>query len=378
MKYPMFKVHIPIKESLTNIESVFNSGFINEGSEVTELTQKLSKRFQTDNIILTNSCTSALTVAMKIAGVKTGTSVATVSMTCIATNCPIQTLGAGIEWVDIDPKTGNMSVQDLKSVLENNKNIKAVVIVAWAGLPPHLDVISGMCALYNVPLILDAAHAFGALYKDKPIHYWADFTCYSFQAIKHFTTGDGGALVCKNESTFNQASHLKWFGIDRDASKDKDGNWKGQRWGFDVEVPGFKFNMNNISAAIGLAQLVHIDNILQAHRNNAITYAEEFVWSKIKPLNFPKGSVPSHWVYTVRIPPERRDEIIKKLNDEGISAGLVHFPNHIYSAFEAYKRDLPGTEEFFNSQISLPCGWWLKESDARHIATRTRELVYAS
>ena len=118
---------------------------------------------------------------------------------------------------------------------------------------------------YNIPLIQDAAHSFGATFDGRPISNFCDYTCYSFQAIKHLSTGDGGALICKNESDYLLAKKLKWFGYDRDLLKDDKGEWKGQRWSADVSKGeiGYKFNMNNISAAIGISQLKYIENLLE-------------------------------------------------------------------------------------------------------------------
>ena len=115
MKYPLFKVHVPKNEALTNIERVFDSGFINEGEQVSELSKGLSNFLDVENLVLTNSCTSALTLALKALGVASGDEVLTISMTCVATNTPIANLGARIVWVDINPNTGSIDIEDLRN-----------------------------------------------------------------------------------------------------------------------------------------------------------------------------------------------------------------------------------------------------------------------
>ena len=150
------------------------------------------------------------------------------------------------------------------------------MVVAWAGTPPDLIGIKNVCDRHGIKMILDAAHAFDAHFDGRPIHEFADYTCYSFQAIKHFTTGDGGALICKDPEDYRRSKALKWFGLDRDRAKDENGNWKGQQWDVDILEAGFKYNMNNVSAAIGLSQLPHIDFILGKHRSNAALYDELF------------------------------------------------------------------------------------------------------
>jgi dTDP-4-amino-4,6-dideoxygalactose transaminase len=377
--YPLFKVHTP-KGVMNNIKEVFDSGFINEGIQVTQLTQQLQSILNSNKLILTNSCTSALTLALKLAGVTPHSYVITTPMTCVATNTPIINLGANITWADIDPKSGMMSVDDLdKKLSEWGHSIKAIMAVAWAGTPPDLEVLRAIANKHNLPLILDAAHAFGATYKGKQMHEWADYTCYSFQAIKHFTTGDGGALICTNDDQYIRSKSLKWFGLDRDKAKDDKGNWKGQQWDVDIKEAGFKFNMNNISAAIGLAQIKHIDTILNKHKQNAALYDKYFKdYPNVKHASRPDDCESSFWVYTMLLQDGvklSRDELLNTLNAEGIMAGVVHVPNDYYSAFVEYKTDLVGVRDFSSRQFSLPCGWWLKKSDITHISNRVKELT---
>lgn len=381
MKYPLFKVHVPVEDALTELRVVLESGFLNEGEQVAKLTSVMQKRFNTENLVLTNSCTSALSIALRLSGEPRTNedSILTTPMTCVATNCPILTAGYHVHWVDINFTTGCMSPDNLRLKLQCDMYVRAVMLVAWAGIPPELDEIREICDHYNVPLIIDAAHAFGAKYKGRHIHEWGDFTCYSFQAIKHVTTGDGGMIVCRTKDQLEQAKKLKWFGIDRDSAKDDKGNWKGQRWEVDVVDAGYKFAMNNISAAIGLSQEPYIDDILSAHRKNAELYDQLFCTSQhVSPLIRPCNSEPSHWVYSMivrDVTNVNRDVLLSELNKEGIGAGLVHVPNDTYTCFNKYQEHLAGVREFEKRQFSLPVGWWLSEDDIRHIAERVLTLV---
>lgn len=376
--YPLFKVHVPTDEALAKIREVFESGFINEGVQVTQLTNELRAWLNADNLVLTNSCTSALTLALHLADVRPGDEVITTPMTCVASNTPIVTMGARIVWADIDPGHGMMDPHDVARKITSRT--KAVMAVAWAGTPPQLRELKELCDSKGIKLILDAAHAFDAGYMGTPVHDWAHYTCYSFQAIKHFTTGDGGALVCLDSNDFRRSKALKWFGLDRDAAKDAQGNWKGQQWDIDVVEAGYKFNMNNVAAAIGLSQMDHIEEIIALHRLNAHLYDDLFEGFKaVAPVVRPEGGDPSFWVYTMKLDRDyasvKRDDLLKALNAEGIMAGVVHVPNDDYTAFSTFKTDLPGVREFATYQFSLPCGWWLKEEDIRHIAQRVKELT---
>lgn len=378
MRFPMFKVHVSVNEALQNLGEVLSSGFLNEGAQVRAFETELSEFLGAEQLVLVNACTSALTMAYKLSGVEPGTSVVSTAMTCIATNTPIYNLGGRIIWADIDQWSGNMDPQEIESVIDTDT--KAIVSVSWAGSPPNLEAIDNIAKKYGIYHIHDGAHAFDAKLNGKPISDYADFTCLSFQAIKHLTTGDGGALICRDPAKYALAKKLKWFGYDRDEAKDERGEWKGQRWSADVldgEV-GYKFNMNNLSAAIGLSQMPYMADIVAAHRNNAKTYQDIFKQSKlITPARQVPGATSSFWVLTLLLtdPEINRDCLMEKLNQQGVGAGLVHIPNDTYSAFAASQAALPGTDFFAKRQISLPCGWWLTKSDCEDIAMSVIRLL---
>lgn len=376
--YPLFKVHIPINDALNEIKTVFESGYINEGLQVSKFKDLLSDYLNEQNLVLTNSCTSALTIALKAAGVNSDSEVITSPMTCVATNTPILNLGATVVWADIDPISGSISALDVVEKITDRT--RAIVYVNWAGNPAEIEKLYEIGKTNGIKVIQDAAHAFGAKWNGQSVSKFADFTCYSFQAIKHLSTGDGGLLVCSDPVDFELAKKLKWFGYDRDATKDEKGEWKGQRWNADIEdgEVGYKFNMNNINASIGISQMKHIDWILNKHKQNASIYVEEFKdFELITNLSLPSKAESVYWIFTllVKLSEIKRDLLLEKLNLIGIGAGLVHLPNDIYSAFKSFNTELPGVRIFSSSQISIPCGWWLEEKDCYFIANSVKKLV---
>ncbi|MFZ4808749.1 MAG: DegT/DnrJ/EryC1/StrS family aminotransferase [Hyphomicrobiaceae bacterium] len=375
--YPLFKVHVDVDAALAEIRTVLESGFVNEGLQVGQFLTAASEFLGVEQLVLTNSGTSALTMALKLCGVGPGTEVVTTAMTCVATNTPIDNLGSLIVWADIDPASGSIDPADVERKI--TPATRAIMCVAWAGTPCDLDALGEVARRHSLPLIQDAAHALGATWRGRPVAEFADYTCYSFQAIKHLSTGDGGALVCRDKDRFVLARKLKWFGYDRDAHKDEKGEWKGQRWSADIEPGevGYKFNMNNVAAAIGLSQMKHIGSIVARHRANAAVFQRVFSASSlVKPLTIPQQAGSSYWVFTALTDKSvNRDRLLERLNAEGIAAGLVHLPNDLYSAFRPYETALPGTREFADRQISLPCGWWLTESDCEWIAGRVKALA---
>jgi len=376
--YPLYKVHIPIEDSLREIKAVFESGYINEGLEVSKFRDLLGIYLNEQNLVLTNSCTSAITIALKVAGVNSDSEVITTPMTCVATNTPILNLGATVVWADIDPKSGSISAEDVASKITDRT--RAIVYVDWAGNPAEIEDLHKIGKANGIKVIQDAAHAFGARWNGKSVSKFADFTCYSFQAIKHLSTGDGGLLVCADQVDFELAKKLKWFGYDRDATKDEKGEWKGQKWDADIKngEVGYKFNMNNINASIGISQMKHIDRILNKHKQNALIYTQEFKdFELLSNLTLPSKAESAYWVFTLltELSEIKRNLLLERLNQNGIGAGLVHLPNDTYSAFESFNQELPGVRNFSSTQISLPCGWWIEEKDCYLIAKTVKKLV---
>jgi len=204
---PLFKVHYS-KGIGKKIEDIFRKGTITEGEVSDRFEQSFSKYIGNPYCTLTNSCTSAITLALRLAGVEAGDEVISTPMTCMATNEPIDTAGAKIVWADIDPTTGNIDPQDVEKKLFRRSKVKAIIAVHWAGQPFDIDAINKIARKHKVKVIEDAAHALDSTYKNKKIGCHSDFVCFSFQAIKHLTTGDGGALFCRKKSDDKRAKLL--------------------------------------------------------------------------------------------------------------------------------------------------------------------------
>lgn len=345
---PLFKPFMS-ETADQEILKTLHSGMIGQGPKVEEFEKALVPWVGRDTLLTVNSCTSAITLALVLAGVQAGDEVITTPMTCAATNTPILNLGAIPVWADINPMTGNI---DPLSVMERvTSKTKAVIAVHWGGNPCDLKELEAIGHLFGVPIIEDAAHAFDAQYEGKPIGSHSDFVCFSFQAIKHLTTGDGGLLVCKNRKDYERGKLLRWYGIDRNAPGDK--------FLHDIPEAGYKFHMNDISATIGLANLAHMPGILdhcQANGKILAAHTHQAIPTR--------GS--SQWLFTVL--PEDREAFVAKMAAAGISTSQVHGRNDMYTMFKPYRRNLPGVDQFASRQINVPCGWWLSNEDLLHVA----------
>jgi len=317
-------------------------------------------------VLSVNSGTSALQLALRLANVGPGDEVITSPMTCTATNVPIMAAHAKIVWADIDPATGNIDPLDVERKI--TKKTKAVVAVHWGGYPADIEYLDRIGKQYNVYIIEDAAHAFGATYKGQPIGSHSDFVCFSFQAIKHLTTVDGGALVCRDTDAYKRGKLLRWYGIDRESER------KDFRCEEDVKEWGYKFHMNDVAATIGLNQLGYVREILERHRENAGYYRERFAnLRRLRLLDYASDRQSSYWLFTVRV--KDRAHFMEAMKDAGVVVSQVHARNDAHTMFSEFQRNLPGVNEFTAEQVSIPVGWWLSAEQREHIADTVERLT---
>ena len=352
---PLFKVHKP--EGVGNIlEEIFDSGFLTEGEYSDKFEKGFSELIGNPNTCLTNSCTSALDLARHMCDVEKGDEVITTAMTCMATNLPFYNAGAKLVFADIERDTGNIDPESVASKITNKT--KAIIVVHWAGQPVNLKRINEIATEHNIPVVEDAAHALNSSYCGKKIGLHSDYVCFSFQAIKHLTTGDGGAILCKTEEGAARIRRTRWFGLDRTIKS-------AQRWSQDIAEGGYKYHMNNINAFIGLEQLKYINNLTDLHTQNAIRYDKEIDNTKLQKMRRDPNSVSACWIYSLLA--EDRLHFQNYLNKNGISSDWVHVRNDRYSVFKDFKTNLPNLDYFEPRLINIPVGWWLSEEEINKI-----------
>lgn len=360
---PLFKVHMP-KTVMEPLEKVLMSGYIGQGQKVEEFEKALVSWVGSPNCLTMNSGTSALHLAMRLAGVERGTEVITSPMTCTATNEPILERGGEIVWGDIDPWTGNIDPLDVERKITSKT--KAIMAVHWGGYPCEIDELLRIARKYGIAVIEDAAHAFGATYKGRQIGSSSAYVCFSFQAIKHLTTVDGGLLVCPTMDDYRRGKLLRWYGIDRETPR------KDLRCEEDVKEFGYKFHMNDVCAVIGLEQLKYVKEVVEKHRANAKYYDSVMPsLKKAKMLRYAGDRLSSYWLYTIRV--GNRDGFQEFMKNKDIMVSQVHVRNDVHTAFKAFRRNLPGVDEFTREQISIPVGWWLTDEDRKNVMAALTE-----
>lgn len=375
----LFKPFIPDSVDKPLLE-VLHGGYITQGPKVDEFEKLFGLYVENPYVVAVNSGTSALTLALRLAGVKRGSEVITTPMTCSATNLPILSLGGVPVFADIDPQTGLIDPASVEQRI--TKKTKAIMCVDWGGMPCDLDKLQKIARKHKIKLIEDAAHAIGAEYKGKKVGSIADFTCFSLQAIKHITTVDGGILAVKDKETCDQAKLLRWFGINRQT------NSKDTRIDEDIVDWGYKFHMNDVAATIGIEQMSYVENIVAAHRANALYYHRSLPKEITLPVN-EKNKQSSYWLYTLVFPNKvMRDKFKDYMTENGIQVSQVHKRNDKYTVFKPYAyeyyaelgKDVPlyslvNTTAFNNTMICIPVNWSLTTSDLGKIVKLTNRFV---
>ncbi len=346
LSIPVYTTYIH-SSAKTLVNKTLESTFISEGKKVKEFEEQLSKKLAIINPVALNSGTTALHLAMVLAGIKEGDEVICPAQSFVSTALVVVQQGAKPVFADIKYETGNI---DPASVLNKiTDRSKAIICVHWGGMPCDMDEIHAIAKKHNLIVVEDAAHAPGATYKGKFVGSMSDYTCFSFQAIKHVTTGDGGALACLNPEKAREAFTRRWFGIDRASSKP---SILGERQ-YDISLLGFKYHLNDYGAALGLANLTDIRERLEWLRQKAIYYREQL--TKVPGIQLwecPLDRESAWWLFGIHV--EQRINFIKALAERGVTASVVHQRIDRNSIFGGVDKSLVNQNKFEETQVHIP------------------------
>ena len=354
---PLFKVFMPESVKQPLLETLM-SGYIGQGPKVDQFEKEFGDWIGNSKVLTVNAGTSALHLAYHMCLDQPGDEIITTPMTCTATNTPIvNTKGGKIVWADVDAKTGLIDPEDVKRKI--TPRTKAIIMVHLGGHPCNIDQINEIAKEHDIKTIEDAAHGVGTVYKGKKLgNNTSDFVMYSFQAIKHLTTIDGGALLCRDQDDYQRGKLLRWYGIDREADSED------LRCEENVEEAGYKFHMNDVCATVGIEMMKYIEQIIDKHRKNADYYNQNL---KVEFVPEPDDCQSSYWMYTVHIKDGKRDQFMKYMKENGVLASKVHSRNDTHAMFKDFRTDLPGLEKYYSSMCSIPVGWWLSEKNLKYI-----------
>jgi perosamine synthetase len=337
------------EEEIQLVTEVLRSGWWGLGPKTKAFEDEFAKFVHAGHAVALNSATAALHLGLRALGVE-GQEVITTSMTFVSTNHAIIYNNATPVFADIQPDTLNIDPDDIERRL--TPKTAAIIVVHYGGHPVELDRIRALAEARRIPVLEDAAHACGALYRGKPIGSISEVTAFSFHAVKNLATGDGGMITTNDTAIDTALRKSRWLGINKDTwSRADDG--KSYAWAYNVEEFGFKAHMNDIAAALGLAQLARLNRTNGRRREIAMRYTAGLKGIPWLELPIEKPEVRSAWHnYVVKV--DHRDRFMKHLNDCGVSTGMHYIPNHLYDIYKPYSTSLPITERVWSKLVTLP------------------------
>lgn len=362
-----FYPHIP-KNTIRALTKVFSGRWVGQGPLVDKLEIIFSKKFAANMpSIAVGSGTDALHLAYILADIKKNDEIICPIFTCTATNIPLLYIDAKIKFADIDPDTFNIDIESVKKLI--TKKTKAIAFVNYGGLPCNLRELNKLAKKHKLALIQDAAQSLAATYEKKAITKYADFTIFSFQAIKQITSGDGGMLVVKNKNLVKKAKRIRWFGIDRLAKQG--GNWEN-----DITEIGYKYQMTDIGAALLLESIKEFGKIKKIRRLIFNTYKKILSKNKnIKIVDSKEIKGHANWLFTILV--EKKDYLQKKLREKLIETNQVHFRNDRYTIFNKFTknkkfRNMDAVEEKY---LVLPIHTKMRVSDAIYVGQQINKIL---
>lgn len=370
------------EREINEVIETLKSGWLAKGPRTIEFEKKFAEYVGAKYAVGTNSCTAALHIALVAAGIGPGDEVITTPMTFAASANTIIHAGAVPVFVDIDPETGCIDPDEIEKKITSKT--KAIVAVHYAGQACDLDRIYEIADKYNLFVSEDAAHAIYTRYKGNLIgHKPKGAVSYSFYATKNIATGEGGMLVTDNEEIADKARVLITHGMSKNA-------WnryaKGGSWIYDIEEIGYKYNMFDLQAALGLKQLERLEEMQRRREEIAMMYNNAFV--EIEGIEIPKvanyTTTHSWHLYIIKIDEKKlnitRDKFIEELSKRNIGTSVHFIPVHLMSAYRkrfGYKEgDFPNAERWFKSIVSLPLYSKMSDEDVMYVIEAIKDIVY--
>jgi len=341
------------EDDFNSLKECFDESWLGLGAKVYEFEKEWSSYFDNDcHSIACNSATAALHIALLALELPKGTEVIVPSLTFISSVNVILYAGLVPVFADINPNSLTISIASITELI--NKNTSAIIPVHYGGEPCEMDKIINIAKEYNLKVIEDCAHTQGSFYKNKYLGYWGDIGCFSFEEKKGMTTGDGGMLVTSNKSIAEKAKRLRWLGINKDTWTRSNLFTKGN-WYYEISELGFKYNMNNIAASLGLSQLKKLKRI----NSNKSKIIKKYI-ETVNKLNYAKPLLPyslinninSYWLFGLRT--KFRDELMGFLNSKGIATGMHFTPINEQPLYNQSPYKTPIASSISKELITLP------------------------
>jgi dTDP-4-amino-4,6-dideoxygalactose transaminase len=367
------------QDEIDEVTDTLRSGWIAAGPKVKRFEREFAEAVGASHAVAMSSATAALHIALEVVGVKPGDEVLVPVYTFTSSAAVVAHCDATPAFVDIDAESFNIDPAKLEAAI--TPRTRAIIVVHFAGLPAEMDTILEIGRRHGLPVIEDAAHALPTLYRGRMIGTLGDLTAFSFYATKTLATGDGGMLVTNNPAYAERAGIMAMHGISRDAWKrySSEGSWR-----YEVLDAGYKYNMTDIAAALGLQQLARREWLLE--RRQAIAAAYYAAFAGLDELETPpdRADCQHAWhLYPLRIRPERltitRDDFIEELAAANIGASVHFIPLHLHPYYrDTYglkPADFPVALATYQREISLPIYPGMTEDDTQDVIAAVTRIV---
>jgi perosamine synthetase len=362
-------IHRPFvgQEEAEAVRRVLESRWLGMGPMTREFEGRLKEYLGARYVVAVSSGTAALHLALDALRLGAEDEVVLPSFTFAA--CPQAVLAAGARPVfcEITPETLSLDVEDVSRRITPRTG--AIMPVHYGGFACPMDELLKLGREHGIPVVEDAAHAFGSAYKGRMIGTLGDLTCFSFDPVKSLTCGDGGAVATGNEELAARVRLSRDLGISRDS-------WgrrvSPQPWSYDVVSPGFRYHLSDVHAAIGLAQLDRIDEIKDRKRHLVRRYADGL--RGLHGITPVLGDVDSAlpFLFAIRVSGDRRAALLDHLREQGVQAWVHFVPNHVQPAFVRFAEPLPVTERVSAEVVTLPLYHELSDADVDRVCAAVR------
>ncbi len=365
------------QEEIDEVVSAMQSGWLTTGPRTRQFEQNFCEEFSAPAALALNSCTAGLHLSLKVCGIGPGDEVITTPMTFAASVNVIEHVGATPVLVDVEPDTLNIDPAAVEQSI--TPRTRAIIAVHYAGHPVELDHLRALAEEHSIHLIEDAAHATGASYKGAAIGSGSNLAAFSFYATKNLTTGEGGMLTGSAEM-LDQARQLSLHGMSREA-------WSrysaGGKWAYDIAAPGFKYNMTDIQAAIGLHQLQRFPQMQERRRQIVETYNAAFAGDPAFQIPVTRSCVDNAWhLYVLRLRESEltidRKQFIEELTERRIGTSVHFIPIHLHSFYHnrygLQPEQFPVADAAFRNMISLPLTPALSDQDVADVIEATLDV----
>lgn len=382
---PIRKKYLPFAlpsigdEEIKEVIDTLKSGWITTGQKVKSFEEQFKKYIGCEHAIAVSSCTAALHLALIATGIKEGDEVITTPFTFAATAAAIIYVGATPVFVDIQKDTYNIDPEKIEDAITDRT--KAIIPVHYAGQPCDMDEILKIAHEHDLIVIEDAAHALGAKYKGKNIGTIGDITAFSFYATKNLTTAEGGMVATNNQEYADKIRILSLHGMSKDAWKRYEA---GGSWYYEVLDVGYKYNMTDIQASLGIHQLAKFKQFQETRRKYAKRYTDELKEIKGIVTPYVRPDVEHAWhLYTILINDDvlslDRSRFIEALNRENIGASVHFIPLHLHPYYRKVygynKGDFPNAEYVYDRIVSLPLYPLMSEADLNDVINAIEKII---